>query len=70
MKYLEELNGGHTNQDISNLRDLTESGAHWESNPLSRSKQVVLARENKPDNTTMDNIYKKIRRRFKTSNSS
>jgi hypothetical protein len=54
-KYLEELKGGHTNPDIATLRDLTESGAHWESNPLSRSKKVILAIENKPNNTTMDN---------------
>ena len=60
-KHLEELKGGHTNPDISTLRDLTESGAHWESNPLSRSKKVILAKTNKPDNTMMENIKQIIR---------
>ena len=55
-KYLEDIKGGHTNPDISSLRDSTESGAHWESNPLSRSKKVILAKTNKPDNRMMENI--------------
>jgi hypothetical protein len=56
-KYLEELKGGHTNPDISQLRDLTDSGAHWESNPLSRSKKAIAIRENTPiNNKMMDNI--------------
>ena len=56
-KYLEELKGGHTNPDISTLRDLTDSGAHWESNPLSRSKKAIAIRENTPiNNNMMDNI--------------
>ncbi len=27
-KYKEDIKGGHTNPDISQLRDLTDSGAH------------------------------------------
>lgn len=55
------MKGGHTNPDISKLRDSTESGAHWESNPLSRSKKVFLAKTNKTDNTTpIENIKKLI----------
>ena len=60
-KYLEELKGGHTNPDISQLRDLTDSGAHWESNPLSRSKKVILAKNNEPDSRMMDNIKQIVR---------
>jgi len=60
-KYLEDIKGGHTNPDIATLRDLTESGAHWESNPLSRSKKVILARENEPNTKMMDNIKQIIR---------
>jgi len=56
-KYLEEYKGGHTNPDISTLRDLIDSGAHWESNPLSRSKKAIAVRENTPaNNTMMDNV--------------
>jgi hypothetical protein len=61
-KYREDIEGGHTNPDISQLRDLTDSGAHWESNPLSRSKKVIAVRENTPvNNRMMDNIKQIIR---------
>ncbi len=45
-KHLESIKDGFTNPDVSELRDLTESGSHWESNPYSRSKKVIRAKEN------------------------
>ena len=45
-KYKEQLKGGYTNTDIEKLGDLTESGAHWETNPLSRSKKWARLKEN------------------------
>jgi len=61
-KHLENLKGGHTNPDISALQDLTDSGAHWESNPVSRSKKAIAVWENTPaDNTMTDNIKQIIR---------
>jgi hypothetical protein len=45
-KHLENIKDGFTNPDVSELRDLTESGSHWESNPYSRSKKVMRAKEN------------------------
>jgi hypothetical protein len=38
-KHLENIKDGFTNPDVSELRNLTESGSHWESNPYSRSKK-------------------------------
>ena len=61
-KHLENLKGGHTNPDISALQDLTDSGAHWESNPVSRSKKAIAVWENtSANNTMMDNIKQIIR---------
>ncbi len=45
-KHLENVKDGFTNPDVSELRDLTESGSHWESNPYSRSKKVMRVKEN------------------------
>ena len=45
-KYKEQLKGGYTNPDIENLSHLTESAAHWEANPLSRSKKWARLKEN------------------------
>jgi hypothetical protein len=28
-KYREDIKGGHTNHDTSQLHDLSDSGAHW-----------------------------------------